>query len=87
MKEIDINAQELHENSIFGEEQIKKSEMVEESLPNKQLSEKNMNDFRRQFLQKYYYRMQDNKLYTNIYYTLTVFHKIVYNQEFRVPLN
>lgn len=34
-------------------------------------------------LQRYYYRMQDNQLYANIYYTLTIFHKIVYNTEFR----
>lgn len=46
-----------------------------------------LRDFRSEFLQKYYYRMQDNRVYTSIYYTLTVFHKIVYNQEFRVPSN
>jgi hypothetical protein len=43
-----------------------------------------MNEFQSNYLQNYYYRMQDNKMYANIYYTLTVFHKIVYNTEFRV---
>jgi hypothetical protein len=60
---------------------------VEESLQPKAGSNNILKDFRSEFLQKYYYRMHDNKAYNNIYYTLTVFHKIVYNKEFRVPSN
>ena len=87
MKEIDINAEELHENSMFAEDEIKQREPIEQTLQSKEGSNNVFDDFRSQFLHKYYYRMQDNSVYTNIYYTLTVFHKIVYNQEFKAPSN